>query len=283
MPMVKRGTGEFTKLRLLISGFSNSGKTHSIQSFAEEGKSLVIIVCPGETGIRSLPEDSDTISSYYSVMDNEKDVHSVEWSEEAVHDFNTIYKEVRKNKPDKLFIDGVHNLYHHNFNIITGGEYLAGVDMNVHPTTGRTDPYRSSRFYASAHNNFGQYLAGWYASEIPFVGVTVLEDWQTARTESDRAGGIEAVRYLWPYLPGSMALNVVQRFDARLSAKLRLRCIHGSCEKSQESELHHVWQFFPKDEVMGVGIKGLKVTRAMEKAPWIHQTWSALQNLMKRV
>jgi len=113
--------------------------------------------------------------------------------------------------------------------------------------------------------------------------VTVLEDWQAAKTDSERAGGMEATRYLWPYLPGNMATNVVSRFDVRVSAKLRVRCIHGSCEKSNDSELHHVWQFLPRDEVMGVGIKGLKVTRAMEKAPWIHQTWPALQNLMKRV
>jgi hypothetical protein len=283
MPMVKRGTGEFTKLRGLITGFSNSGKTTSFQTFFEEGRSAVILMCPGETGTRSLPEDGEQVTSYYYESEEGANTHSVEWSVSALEAFDDTYEEVKKNKPDMLFIDGAHNLYSHIFNRITGGEYLAGVDLNINAQTGRTDPYRSARFYSQAHTTFGQYIAGFYACGIPLVIVTTLEDWQAAKSDSERAGGIESTRYLWPYLPGGMATNVVSRFDFRLSARLEKECIHGGCEESAEYRLHRVWQFLPKNDVMGVGIKGLKVNKAMERKPWIHQTAQALNNLMKRV
>jgi hypothetical protein len=283
MPMIARGLGELAKTRILISGFGNSGKTYSIQSFAEEGKSLVTLICPGETGIKSLPEDSEVFSSYYYEGGYGVDTHSVQWSIEALHAFEKVYKEIEKNSPDKLFVDGIHWWYAHNFNVITNGEHFAGVDMNINPTTGRSDPYRSARFYNQGHTSFGQRIASLYASPIPFIGVTTLEDWQAARTDSERAGGIDATRYLWPALPGAMATNVVSRFDARLSARLEKRCLHSNCEYTKDSELHYVWQFAPKNDVMGVGIKGLRVTQAMQQRPWIHQTWSALQGLLKRV
>jgi hypothetical protein len=283
MPMVKRGTGEFTKLRGLITGFSNSGKTTSLLTFCDEGKSTVIISCPGEVGNRSLPEDSEIVTSYFYEGAMGVEPHSVEWSEDAIHAFNTTLSEVKKNEPDALFVDGAHNLYTHLFNKITGGEYLAGVDMNINPSTGRNDPYRSAKFYSQGHLTFGQYLADLYTCGIPLVLVTTLEDWQAAKTDGERAGSLDATRYLWPYLPGAMATNVVQRFDFRVSARLEKRCLHGSCEASAESELHHVWQFYPRNDVMGVGIKGLKVTEAMAKKPFIHQTSTALFNLLKRV
>ena len=280
--MIARGTGEFPKFRLLISGRSNSGKTWSIHSFDEEGQSLVVLVCPGETGNRSLPEDSDRVTSYFYQSDSGADTHSADWSKEALYTFQETYKEIEKNKPDKLFIDGLHWLYSHSFNEITNGEWHAGVDMNINPSTGRNDPYRSARFYNFAHTRFGQYLASMYASSIPFIGMTVWEQWQSGRSESDKAGSIDAVRYLHPALPGEMATNVAGRFDARLSARVERRCIHTNCAESKAANDHFVWQFLPKNDVMGVGIKGLPVTPAYMEKPWIHQTWSALKALLKK-
>jgi hypothetical protein len=285
MPMVKRGTGDIAKFRLLISGFSKSGKTYSINSFQEEGKSLVVLMCPGESGVLTLPKDSDTFTSYYYELEEGIDTNSVDWSCDAIKTFDEAYEEVRRNKPDKLFIDGIHNLYAHDFNIISGGEYLAGIDMNINPQTGRNDPYRSARLYNQAHIKFGNRLAALYALSIPFVGVTVAESWQAARTDTERPGGIDATRYLWPDLPGEMATRVVQRFDARISARLEKRCIHGRerCSYMKSDTLHFVWQFYPRNDVMGVGIRGLQVTESMMNAPYIHQTWVALQSLLRKM
>lgn len=282
MAMVKRGQGELGRVRVLISGLGNSGKTQSIKSFIEDGKSLVVLVCPGETGIRSLPEDSEVVTSYFYEGSSETDVYDPVWSIEALKSFEDTYKEVEKNKPDKLFVDGIHWWYAHNFNMITGGEYLSGQDMNFNPNKGTNDPYRSARFFNQAHTSFGQRLAALNASKIPFIGVTCLEEWQAARTESDRAGGIDAVRYLWPDLPGAMATRIVSRFDARISARLEKKCVHRGCTYAQEDELHHVWQFYPRGDVMGVGIKGYIPSETIMKRPYIHQSWTALQSVIWR-
>lgn len=282
MPMIARQTGEFTKRRVLISGFSNTGKTTSLYTFKEDGKSLIVMSVPGETGYFSLQEDSESCTSYYYEVGKQSDIHSAEWSRSALAEFDALYMEVEKNKPDKLFLDGIHWLYAHDFNAITGGEYFLGVDMSLNPQTGRRDPYRSARFYSQAHVSFGQRLAAYYASEIPFIGMTVWEDWQTATQDGEKPGSIEATRYLWPALPGAMATAVVGRFDARISARLERRCLHTTCPYSEKSEYHHVWQFYPKNDVMGVGIKGLHVSEAMKQKPWIHQTWAALRTLLHR-
>lgn len=283
MPMVKRGVGDFKKFRLMISGRAFCGKTYSIKTFVEDGQSLAVIVCPGESGNRSLPDDGDNLVNYIYEELPGVDPHSVEWSEDALSTFQSTYKEVVKNKPDKLFIDGVHWLYAHMFNKITDGEFLTGMDMNVNPMTGRNDPYRSARFYTQAHTVFGQYLASFYACAVPFVCVTVWEDWQSGRTEGDKPGTIDSVRYLHPALPGAMATNVAGRFDARISARVEKRCLHKGCEESRQSREHFVWQFLPKNDVQGVGIKGLTPTEGMMKTPWIHQSATALFNLLKRV
>ena len=282
MPMVKRGTGELPKFRLLVSGFGMSGKTKSFETFIEEGKSVVVLVCPGEPGIRSLPEDSEYFTSYY-FEGSGTDVYDPKWSEDALAEWEKTYSEIERNSPDKLFIDGIHWWYAHNLNVITGGEFLSGVDMSVSVKTGRIDPYRAANMYTRGRNSFGQRLAGLSASPIPFLGITCLEAWEAARTDSDRPGGIDAVRYLWPALPGEMATQVVSRFDARVSARLEKRCLHKNCEYSKNDELHFVWQFYPKNDVMGVGIKGLHVSESMRQRPYIHQTWPALKGLLGRV
>jgi hypothetical protein len=281
MPMMKRGVGSFAKQRVLISGLSNTGKTHSIATFAEEGQSLVILSCPGETGTHSLPEDSDTIQSYYFENVSEKDRRSVEWARETLVEFDALYLEVEKNAPDKLFIDGAHNLYDLAFNIITGGLFFAGSDLKQGNNT-----YAAAAFYNRAHVAFGNRLKRYYDSKVPFIGVTTWERLMGARVGDEGGSGntvtISDERYWWPAIPGDMATKVVGFFDARISARLEKRCIHTTCEASQDNQLHYVWQFYPKNDVAGVGIKGLKITKAMQQAPWIHQDWAALQALLRR-
>lgn len=285
MPMVKRGTGEFSKTRIMISGVSNTGKTWSIASFEEDGQSLVVIVCPGEAGVRSLPDDNENFESYYFEIPDEADISAVEWSKDALSDFYTCYKEVVKNKPDKLFIDGIHHLYSHNFNVITGGEWLGGHDLNCN-NQGVVVAYRAGNLYNRGHRTFGNWLNDFYTCSVPFLGVTIWEELQDEKGEEDKPDGMKRERFYMPALPGRMAVNVAGRFDARVSAKVLPVCIHEKCGYSKEYTPHHVWQFLPSGDVQGVGIKGLppeKITTKMARKPWIHQEWSKLQELMKRV
>lgn len=301
MPYIKH-TSDFSKFRLLISGFSNSGKTRSAQTFiygshdyfdpdsqeaAIEYASdchMVIIECPGEVGHRSLPPDTPHITSYYYETSEGENVTDAKWSKEALQQFDAVYKEATAfDKPDILFIDGLHELWKHLMNRATLGDYLAGVDLNLNPNTGNNDPYRSAKFYNQTHNAFGQYLAALYHSSIPLIVCTTWEEWESGRIgESERQQGIQAQKYLWPAIPGTMAKGVVGRFDGRVSARLEKRCLHKDCSDMKENIDHYVWQFLPKNDVMGVGIKGLKVNKAMSERPWIHQDWSKLQQLIKQ-
>lgn len=300
MPMIARGIGEFHKLRLLISGLSQSGKTYNLRSFIygnydywdereEEkavayasGKKMIIISCPNEVGYRSLPEDTPHISSYYFENDSEKDMRSVAWCTETLKEFEACYREAEAKRPDVLVIDGAHALYETKFNIITSGDYLNGRDLKVDSATGRRDNYRAAALYSQAHVAFGNYIAMFYNSPIKTLVVTTWEDWQTARTGDEKSADIGDERFLWPALPGAMATKIVGRFDARLSARLEKRCLHSTCEHSKKMQLHHVWQFYPYGDVMGVGIKGLQMTDAYKQKPWIHQSWAALQQLLQR-
>lgn len=307
MPYVNRGTGEFPKFRLLLSGVTGTGKTYSLITFLygkydywneEEkseaieyaaGKSMVVLVCPGETGNRSLPRNTEQFTSYYQEDSDTEDFRTVEYSKHALNEYNTLYKEIEKNKPDILFLEGGHELYNHVFNSISDGEWLTGADMSINHRTGEsTDKFRAARFHDTAQKTFTNYLNMYYNSPIPFLGMTTWEEWRAAsQGEGDRPGSdatkITAKRYLWPALAGAMATKMPGKFDARLSCQLKMQCIHPGCEKSKEYQEHYVWQFLPKDDVMGVGLKGLRPSQAMEKTPYIHQTWPALQNLMKRV
>lgn len=292
-----------TKFRLLISGFPNTGKTQSAQTFLygsnniysddpeevqealtfAQNKNMHIVVCPGELGHRTLQIDTEQMHSYYYECADGEDPTSEHWSIEAIKQFNNIVEQVTKHTQcDILFVDGLHALWAHIMNKITQGAFLAGEDLNINPSTGRLDPYRGAKFYNQAHTTFGQYIAALYSSKVPLIVCTTWEEWESGQTLQERAGEIAAQRYLWPAIPGSMARGIVGRFDARISARLERRCFHTDCEYNKNAELHHVWQFLPKGDVQGVGVKGLRVTKNMQDRPFIHQDWSVLQALIER-
>ncbi len=298
-------TAQQSKLRLLISGLSNTGKTTSLPTFIygpydywsdtpqceeeqqaaidyADGKHMVIISLPGETGSRSLMTDTPHLTSYSIESSPGDDTNSAEWSRDALSAYDKLYSDVECNKPDILCNDGATSLCDHIFNSITNGEWLAGTDLSTNPNTGvATDKYRAAKFYNYGHRTFGSYIAKWYMSPIPLIVVTCLESWQAARLDSDRPGAIGDTRYLWPDMPGEMATRIVGKFDARLSATFAPRCLHKQCADSASSISHHVWQFLPRGDVMGVGIKGLKVKEVMKQKPYIHQCYSNLKELME--
>lgn len=300
MPFISSST--VNKSRYLLSGFSQSGKTTSLITFlygsndywsdtehaaAVEyagGKKMVALVCPGETGVKALPPNTEHFTRYYYESRSSEDITKVEWSINVLREFEALTKQVLKDKPDILAVDGGHNLWDHMMNRTTSGEYLAGMNLNEN-ADGKAEPYRAARFYSQAHKAFGQYLSGLYTSQIPLVIVTTLEAWEAGKGEnpSKKSEGFDAPRYLWPAIPGEMAKMIVSKFDARLSARLEPRCYYGEeCEHTKEKALHHVWQFYPRGDVAGVGIKGLKVTKKMEKTPYIHQSYEDLQWLITR-
>lgn len=300
------------KTRILISGFPNTGKTTSLQTFiygshdywspdATEqeaaikvagDKQMVILVCPGEFGVRSLPPQTDHITSYYYESTDVTEATTYQWSKAAMTDFDKLWAQVLKNPPDILVVDGIHALWSQMMNVTSEGEYLEGADLNI-GDSGKVVQFRAASLHTRTHNMFGQRIASLYTTNIPLIVCTTWEDWQGATTESDRPADVSTRRYLWPAIGGKMATEIVGKFDARLSARLETRCCHctfdanskqwkGTCDKSRQSVAHHIWQFLPKNDVMGVGIKGVKrYNDYMIQYPYVHQNWPALQGLIK--
>ena len=95
----------FSHFRLLISGLSQSGKTTSLPTFVygphdyfddaqqeaavlyAADNSMVIIECPGETGHRSLPDNTPHITSYYTENTDGDDTASSAYSVAAIKQF----------------------------------------------------------------------------------------------------------------------------------------------------------------------------------------------------
>lgn len=293
-----------SKTRLLISGMPNTGKTHSLATFIygpydfysddseevenalkyaeQQDKHMAILSCPGEEGIKSL-HNTPHITSYYHETDPDIDVNDVKWSIKALDEFNAITHEVASTNPHIIVCDGAHALWDHIMNRVTGGLYLLGKDLNVNPNTGNFDPYQSARWHTQAHNAFGQYLK--YLHDLPaeIVVATTWEDWKSGQSELEagKQRSIGDTRYLWPDIPGKMAQRIVGRFDARVSSRIERRCFHDKCKERDKVE-HFVWQFLSKNDVRGVGIKGLRnPSQKMKERPFIHQQWDILKQLME--
>lgn len=294
MPYVTRSN--LSKTRILLSGLPNSGKTTSFATFIygncdydatdeteqeaaiayASNKSMAILVCPGEFGIKSLPVNTPHITSYYYETTEGEDTNSVAWSQSALDGFFAQYKAIVNSKVDILILDGIHCLWSHWMNRTTNGEFLAGLNMNVNPATGTIDRYRTANFYSRTHQAFGQFIAGVYSEQVPLIVCTTWES-----LEPDKAGDIASTRHLLPAIPGEMAYGIIGRFDARVSARLERRCCHAGCELSKGNVPHYVWQFMDKNEVRGLGIKGIKRYNAlMQQYPYVHANWHNLQQLI---
>jgi hypothetical protein len=288
-------------LRVLLSGLSNSGKTTSLSTFifgpydyndpeqqadaeAYAGdKHMVILVCPGEFGIKSLPEPNKYITTAYNVVTDVQDINSLEWSLDALADFNKVAKQIVANKPDIFCNDGVHALAANMLNRASAGQYAAGEDLNCEPGTARQIQYRAAKMYEQLRAAMSGYCSWLYTTAVPLIVCTTWEDWKSGN--DDVAGTPHQAsdrRYLWPDIPGKTSKAIVGRFDMRLSSRVERRCIHPSCVDSAESREHFVWQFLPRGDVAGVGIKGLKPTAAMVQRPYIHQNWHILTQLIKK-
>lgn len=298
MPFISSPSSK--KYRYLLSGFSNSGKTTSLISFLygdndywsdeghdaavsyADGKSMVALACPGEFGVNSLPPNTESFTKHFYEMRPGENINDVKWSMQVLREFDVLTASIIKERPDILAVDGLQNLWAHIMNRTTDGDYLAGRSININ-AKGDVDPFISARFYSQAHTAFGQYISALYTSTVPVVVCTTLEEWEAGAGEAPtaKAAGYEVKRYLWPALPGLMAKQIVSKFDGRLSARLEQKCLYGKkCPDTAHTDLHHVWQFYPRGDVQGVGIKGLKITKAMKEVPYIHQSYPELQQLI---
>lgn len=293
-----------TKTRYLIGGFQNSGKTYSLPTFlygyydfldSEEradalsyanGKSMVVISCPSEFGttpsLEPYDKDPDSgIEVYEYTVPDGRDLNTVQGSSQVIDEFNALYTEVTKNKPDILAVDGIHSLWDHSMNMISRGEYMKGGDISLN-REGEQNSYQSAAYHNRSHEAFSNYIANLSRSSIPLVISTIWLDYKAQESDSKKPGSIQANRVIWPDVPGKMATRITGKFDAYLVARKYPKCLHKGCEYDRKNQAHYVWQFGEADDIKGVGIKALRPTKAMLDKPYIHQNYEDLKALIER-
>lgn len=286
-------TNANAKKRYLLSGFTNTGKSDSLVTaiygnreytndsgeLTEEAieyandRHMTVVTAPGEKGHEALFKGPHITNHTYESETSAS--NKLKWSIEAVETFEALVTEIVGNPPDILVIDGLPSYYSQKLNVITQGAVAAGEQFQ-------------SWLYGRCNGAFTQFLSEVYYSSIPLVIMTTWETYKysqdnlsdTEKKKEDREG----TRVLQPNLPGQMGENLAGHFSARLSCQIERRCLHNNCEDSKKHRDHYVWQFYPKGDVKGVGIKGLKkIPQAWKDKPWIHQNYQTLERLLEQV
>lgn len=278
-------------LRLINSGVPSSGKTTNLYTFiygpydifsddkeevklalkyAEESqRDMAIISCPGEKGTLSLTT-TDHVKPHIYETEDEANTTDAKWSKEAVDACVNTTEVLRKSGVDVLAIDGLHSLYEQKMNQITGGAYLNGGEFDT-------------KLYGLAHGFIGDYISKVHHSRVPVIVVTTWEEWEKQPDNPAVQINKYTPQHLWPSLPGKMAKRIVGHFDGRLSCQIKTQCLHGKTGCDEYGKEHYVWQFLPKGDVIGVGVKGLRrITKQMKETPYIHQSYESLKQLMEQ-
>ena len=279
--------------RYLLSGLPNTGKSDSLitaiygnreyrddsGNIKEEAieyandRHMNVIVCPGEKGHESL-FDGPHVTNYIYELEKPVD-NKLKWSIEAVKEFESLVEEMIGSLPDILVIDGLPSYYKQKLNIVTNGALFDGKEFQ-------------SWLYGRCNEPFIQFLTDVYTSQIPLVIMTTWEVYRYTEdnlsVEQKRQEDRQGKKVLQPNLPGQMADTLAGHFSARLSCQVEKQCLHENCEDTKNHRDHFVWQFYPKGDVKGVGIKGLKrIPQKWRDKPWIHQNYQTLERLLEQV
>jgi hypothetical protein len=284
MPMVK-SKERSRKERYLLMGAPNSGKTYSLGTFiygqhcytpgreaealAYAGdRNMLIIGCPGEKGLASLPvgDHITSVRPEYTAADR---------SSTIVRDFEAALNECTTGDgiPDILALDGIHSLFDYYMDVLCDGQYLTGGEY-------------SSLLFGRARYQFGQLLSRLYNSKVPIIVCTVWEEWENRDDNIPMIqpkGVPPPVKVLYPALPGKAAKAVIGHFDATLRAGIEKQCMHDTCDDHKAKREHYTWQFLPKGDVKGVGIKGMAhPTPEMVQKPYMHPSYPVLKFVMEK-
>ena len=232
------------KLRFLLFGLANSGKTTSLSTFPGPQQ---IVVCPGEKGVMSLPQREDITNYVYQV-----DVDEKKSSTAIVHEFESLVYELASSATaHTLSIEGLHKLYEYYLDIVTSGAYFDGKEFD-------------SKLYGPAHRNFAGFINRLFLSPVPVIVYTAWAEKEPEGEGLTREQRRVAPKYYYPKLPGYMAKHILGEVDAVIYCCLQVQCSMGKCSQRDNHTEHFVWQLTPVGEVHGCGTK-LPRTSLQEK------------------
>ena len=226
------------KLRLILSGLPNSGKTTSLATFDPPH---VIVVSPGEKGIASLPEGEGITTAIYHIDPDDKRT-----SGKIIEEFESALLGIAygagASTPYTLTLEGNHKLYEYYLDIVTDGDYFSGKEF---------DP----RLFGQAHRMYSDLLNKLFHSSVPVV---VYTSWAELEYKEDQLSAQERKykrRYYYPNLPGKMSKQIMGEVDGAIYADIRSQCNMSQCKDKAEGKEHYLWQLNPSGDVRGVGFK----------------------------
>jgi len=125
--------------RILIFGGPNTGKTSSLITCE---RPCVIVTCPGEKGVKALPQEGGIISYVFESNETEK-------AKDVINQMEELIDKVIATKPRTLVVDGAVKLYDWYLDKVTTGAYGKGEEFKA-------------RLYGNAHALFGHFLSHFF-------------------------------------------------------------------------------------------------------------------------
>lgn len=242
--------------RILITGETGSGKTHSLRSFP--GPKFVLLF-PGEKGQDTLlgsdgsPLDADTTVRVFEMGD--KPITSTEVIEQ-------VRKEtIAARKIDGLVTfcgDGYHKLYEYVMDALSGGEYFAGSPFKTETKmdTQVVDP----RVASQAEHWMADYISSISLSKIPYVVLTGWDKDAGIRRAKMQADG---KKEKWTDIPTFKMPALYSQASRKILGEFGI-CVHASVTSKRkevsagkfERVREYRWQTIADDEVGACAIKG---------------------------
>ena len=253
MPYIKLGTqGPLTARRVLVTGPPNSFKTTSLATWP---RPIHIISLPGEKGYESIPRE-EGIQSYALQLDPAEKSSSQAIVSEVIK--LSLEVVAGKHGPCTTFAgDGLHKLYSHMLNMVTGGAYCQGEDFEP-------------RLYARAHEHFRFYLDRIMTTTTPYVVFTCWDGREPDNPDLKSA----SPTHVYPDLPGKMAKNIMGEFSIVVYASVK-HPMSGEGGKPTST-----WQLLPHGKVWGAAIKAPK--EVVERIPLtIAQDFRELERVLQ--
>jgi hypothetical protein len=242
--------------RILITGETGSGKTHSLRSFPSP---KFIMVYPGEKGQDTL------LKSDGSAIDADTVVRVWEHGDKPLNSTEVI-EQVRKATLEALRTpglvcfcgDGLHKLYEYVMDAMSGGEYFAGSPFKTETRDDKqvVDP----RVPMQAEHWITDYLSVVALSRVPYAVFTAWDKDTGVRRAKTLADGkkekwTDIPTFKMPAFYSAAARKVLGEFGCCLHASVSVKRMDVGGGKWEARRLYQ-WQTQPDNEVGACAIKG---------------------------
>jgi hypothetical protein len=252
LPFVKPDNNDWvrTMSRVLVSGDVNSGKTTSVRTCH---RPVHVISLPGEGGTNSIPREDGIVPYVWT-----EDADSRASSKVVIDQVRALTVEILTGKRGEcrtIFVDGLHRLYDHFLNQVTGGAYLAGREFEA-------------LLYSRSHVQFVDYLKLVKDSSVSSAFFTV---WSAKDPDKPELRS-QSPQHVYPDLPGRLARRVMGEFSLVIAS-------HSMPSVVANQPPRFYWQLKANNVVHGAMIK-IAPEIAAHLPSEMEQDWQKLEKLL---